>query len=253
MKKTPIGKLVKLRRYPVKSMAGEDLQEVYIHESGLNGDRIYAFYDPNSDRYGLPYITAREIKEMVRMYPRFIDEPDPATPYGLDYLPQIDVKVDGQTYSIDDDRLIQYLTPHLTERHHNLSVQRRKVGFQDARPVSIVSMQSIAKLSEERGSEPLDPLRFRSNFYVEWDTDEPFYEDSLLGKSLQVGSVVMHITERNTRCRMINVDPETAEKDTSVLKTVTKLHDVKFGIYGDVHSTGTVKVNDTIYLIDPST
>jgi len=41
-----VGTLVRLRRYPVKSMAGEDLQEARLNFAGVSGDRVYAFLDP---------------------------------------------------------------------------------------------------------------------------------------------------------------------------------------------------------------
>ena len=40
-----IGKLNRLRRYPVKGMAGEDLDASYVTYAGLLGDRVYAFID----------------------------------------------------------------------------------------------------------------------------------------------------------------------------------------------------------------
>ena len=40
-----LGTLERLRRYPVKSMAGEDMQEARVTYAGLLGDRVYAFVD----------------------------------------------------------------------------------------------------------------------------------------------------------------------------------------------------------------
>ena len=40
-----IGKLSRLRRYPVKGMAGEDLDAARVTYAGLVGDRVYAFVD----------------------------------------------------------------------------------------------------------------------------------------------------------------------------------------------------------------
>ena len=86
---------------------------------------------------------------------------------------------------------------------------------------------------------------------MEWYDNEPFYEEKLVGESIQIGNnVILHIAKSNIRCIIINIDPETAEKDPSVLKTVSKLHDVKFGIYGDVRSCGIVETGNTIFLIE---
>jgi uncharacterized protein YcbX len=39
----PIGALETICRYPVKSMAGEEIEEAFVGFSGLMGDRAFAF------------------------------------------------------------------------------------------------------------------------------------------------------------------------------------------------------------------
>lgn len=41
----PVGSVVSLWRYPVKSMMGEELNASYVTERGLLGDRAYALVD----------------------------------------------------------------------------------------------------------------------------------------------------------------------------------------------------------------
>jgi len=231
-------------------MAGEDLNAVYVHETGIKGDRIFAFYDPNSKRHSLPYLTIRENNDMVLMKVK-IKEENPEIPYNSDDKPQVEVIFESEKLSIDDDRLLEHFMGRLGRGSQSLTLDYRRAGIHDTKPISLVSIRSIGKLAEERGLGSLDPLRFRSNFYVEWDDKEAFYEEQLVGKSLQIGKVVvLHISKSNVRCTIINVDPQSAEKDNSVLRTVSELHDVKFGIYGEVRSPGSVRVNDTIYLIE---
>ena len=231
-------------------MAGEDLNAVYVHETGINGDRIFAFYDPNSKRHSLPYVTIRENNRMLLMKAK-INEENPVIPYDSDYKPQVEIILENEKISIDDDRVIKHIAGRLEPTHQNLTLNYRKAGIHDTKPISLVSMQSIAKLAEERGLGSLDPLRFRSNFYIEWENKEAFYEEKLVGNSLQIGNeVVLHISKNNVRCTIINVDPQSAVKDRTVLKTVSGLHDAKFGIYAEVRSLGPVRVNDTIYLIE---
>lgn len=59
-----IGQLSILRRYPVKSMAGEDLQEARVSFAGLIGDRVFAFID-NRNRSNFPWMTARQGRELI--------------------------------------------------------------------------------------------------------------------------------------------------------------------------------------------
>ena len=51
-----LGTLVELWRYPVKSMAGEELAEVRVTFAGITGDRVYAFVD-NNNKSDFPWMT----------------------------------------------------------------------------------------------------------------------------------------------------------------------------------------------------
>src|SRR5882762_3280875 len=71
-----IGTVESLWRYPVKSMRGEELDEVFAGFSGVYGDRLFAF-NSSASRKGFPFLTAREQSEMLRYRPRF-RQPDKA-------------------------------------------------------------------------------------------------------------------------------------------------------------------------------
>jgi len=43
----PVGRVVRLLRYPVKSMAAEVLTETHVTWNGLSGDRRWAFIRDN--------------------------------------------------------------------------------------------------------------------------------------------------------------------------------------------------------------
>jgi len=63
MDSQPIGKIVQINRYPVKSFAGEKLNSVGLELYGLYGDRSHAFVDDTKEGWSR-YITARKIPEM---------------------------------------------------------------------------------------------------------------------------------------------------------------------------------------------
>ncbi|MGA2846197.1 MAG: MOSC N-terminal beta barrel domain-containing protein, partial [Candidatus Acidiferrales bacterium] len=69
-----IGQLSILRRYPVKSMAGEDLEEARVGFAGMIGDRVFAFID-NRNRSDFPWMTGRQGPELILFRPRFLDPP----------------------------------------------------------------------------------------------------------------------------------------------------------------------------------
>src|SRR2546422_751003 len=95
----------------------------------------------------------------------------------------------------------------------------------DCRPVSIFSLQSARQLAEETGMQ-MDKRRFRANVYVDLASDGGFAENQFVGRSLRIGpKVVVTILERDPRCVMITLDPDTGEKTPTILKKVAQAHD----------------------------
>jgi len=252
MENKTIGRLERIRRYPIKSMAGEDVDAVYVHETGLNGDRIYAFYDHQSRRSGLPYLTGREKRELLLLRPKVTEEPDITQPYPDGYQPHVLVDLPGKkrTYDVSDPGFTSYIKEICSPKEFSITLDYRKAGIHDSKPVSIMGLRTLEQLAYECGQTDIDPRRFRENFYIDWDSDEPFFEDSLVGKSVRIGDeLVLHIVKRNGRCVMIGVDPDSAEYDKRVLGTVTEKHESNAGIYGVVRQTGVVRRGDPVVVL----
>jgi uncharacterized protein YcbX len=49
MNSKPIGEILQINRYPVKSFAGERLNSVGLESYGLHGDRSHAFVDDTKE------------------------------------------------------------------------------------------------------------------------------------------------------------------------------------------------------------
>src|SRR5689334_20686801 len=67
---TIIGTVESLWRYPVKSMRGEEMPEVFMGFSGIYGDRSYAFKS-SAARKGFPYLNANVQQRMLLFRPQF--------------------------------------------------------------------------------------------------------------------------------------------------------------------------------------
>ncbi len=59
-----VGTVESLWRYPVKSMRGEEMDELFAGYSGIYGDRLFAFRSSASPK-GFPFLTAREQRQMA--------------------------------------------------------------------------------------------------------------------------------------------------------------------------------------------
>src|SRR5918911_1387522 len=77
-----IGKVDSLWRYPVKSMRGEELPEIFAGFSGIYGDRLFAFKSSAAPA-GFPYLTGREWPEMLLYRPQFRHPDKAAKPPNL--------------------------------------------------------------------------------------------------------------------------------------------------------------------------
>ena len=242
----PAGTLKSLRRYPVKSMAGEDLSESRVFFAGLAGDRVYAFID-NNNRSNFPWMTARQARDMLLFRPRFLhpqavekEIPDPAR-YEVEVM-----SPEGQAFQLPGDEL----EPFLEKRYNrDLRLKFSERSMTDARPVSLFGLATVQALAEEAGV-PIDPRQFRANFYVQWEDGRPYFEDELVGREVQIGETVMvQIVKKDGRCVMINLNPDTAASTPEVLNTVAREHAGYVGVYGAVLREGIVRSGDPVYLL----
>ena len=97
----------------------------------------------------------------------------------------------------------------------------------------------------------IDKRRFRANMFVDLPAAEGFAEDGFVGRKLRIGAKAeIAILERDARCAMITLDPDTAERNPAILGKVTKAHEGKAGVYGAVLVEGMVRRGDEIELLD---
>jgi uncharacterized protein YcbX len=238
-----LGTLSRLRRYPVKSMAGEDLEAARVTHAGLVGDRVYAFVDAQGPA-NFPWMTSRKGRDLILFRPRFLAAlPVDGGIFSADYSAEVTTP-EGDNARVDDPEFRCFL-----EKRYGRTLQLRhsERSMTDAYPISVFGLGTIRALSEEAGLS-LDPLRFRANFYVQWNRDEPFFEDSLVGRELRIGETVMiRVVKKDERCVMITLDPETAEAAPVVLEKVARGHEGCAGVYGAVLREGIVRTNDPVY------
>src|SRR5947207_3555963 len=258
-----IGKVDSLWRYPVKSMRGEELDEAFASYSGIYGDRIFAFRS-SANHTGFPYFTAREQRKLLQYRPRFrypdkaarpinlIDaETRNANPLVADLAELVvDVETpDGKTLAINDPALIEMLRANVDQKHQVTLMQSQR-AMTDCRPVSVFSLQSARQLAEETGTS-VDKRRFRANVYVDLTSANGFAEIELVGRSIKIGpKVVISILERDCRCVVITLDPDTAEQSPAILKKVAQAHDGMAGVYGAVMVEGMLHKGDPVELLD---
>lgn len=71
-------------------------------------------------------------------------------------------------------------------------------------------------------------------------------EDDWVGRELRVGGFRMHVDRRDNRCVVVNFDPDTAQRDPRVLKSLARDGGVPLGVYGTAVEPGRVAVGDKV-------
>ena len=236
-----IGQIKAIFRYPVKSMAGFPLDRVDLGWHGLNGDRRFAFRRL-VDQGGFPWLSASRVPQLLLYRPIGEAETDKDLP--------THVRTPG---GAELELFSDELQNEISQRHGSrVQLMQLKHGMFDEAPVSIINLGTIRGVEREAGR-PLDILRFRPNILIESKDVEPFSEDQWVGKTLRFGSdddgPAVSITLRDLRCVMINLDPETAEADTRVMKAAIHLNANYAGVYATVIHTGELQIGQKVYLV----
>lgn len=258
-----IGTLDSIWRYPVKSLRGEELDEVFVAFAGVMGDRLYGVVKGGGNP-GFPWHTAREQESLLLYQPRYRNQAATLKPEhlvaaqgmapGINPLypeaEQFSVEVeapDGETYGLEDGTFLEHLKTFTDDQTLSLKFTQR--SQYDCRPLALFSLQMCDLLTQELEME-IDKRRFRANLYVNWNEDKP-HETELVGKRLKIGEMLeINVLERDPRCKMITLDPDTSEANPDIVKHVNKAHSGFAGVYGAVLVEGVVKTGDSIQLVD---
>jgi hypothetical protein len=225
-------KVVEIRRYPIKSLLGEQLTTVDVEQQELAGDRLCAIRDGDG-RFGSGKNTRR-----FRRMPGLLD----LRGYGTGAGAVVEL-ADGRRFAAGDPDGHAALSRALNRR---VTITREaEIMHHDEGPVSVITTAALRRLGDLVG-EPVDPARLRANLLV----DVPgtgFPEDDWLDQTLRVGpDVVLRARRPLTRCVMVDLAQDHLPEHGRILKTLAEHHDLTFGLWATVDAGGHVAVGDTL-------
>lgn len=239
-----IGEVTALIRHPIKSFAGENVNTTKVMSYGLYGDRSHAFVD--LDR-GNKFLTITQFPKMATYQARFVGEDT------IDSYPPIKiVDESGNTYFWGDKLFKEELEELTSKKLESIQYTPEYVPFPsiEEENILLVSENSLNDLETEWGSK-VDYKRFRGNIIFSLDKESPYTEEELIGKTIKIGNQVkLKINKYCERCMIITVDPETGNKQPTLLKTIVKERNNHFGVYASVLETGDIQVGDTIQVME---
>jgi len=234
-----VGRVAGLWRYPVKSMAGEELDSAEVSWHGLAGDRRWAFIRDGQVRSGFPWLTMRERPELAHYRTRFAQPDRPDASMVLVGTPS------AAEFDVADPALAAGLGP-------GVRVIKQDRGVFDTMPLSLLTIQALAGLGLAAGV-GLVAGRFRPNLLVDARGDEfPEFpeipEDAWVGRVLRIGGLRMRVDKHDLRCVVPTIDPLTLCRNPAILRTIARERGNRFGVYGSTVEPGRVAVGDPVEL-----
>jgi uncharacterized protein YcbX len=239
-----LGRISAIFRYPVKSMAGELLDAATLGWHGIEGDRRLAFRRLN-DKSGFPWLTASKFPQLLLYKPFGLDS------NAAESLPTHVRTPEGKEYELRSDELRMEIS---SRYGGDLELMNLKHGTFDESPISVISLATVHSVAREsgRGVDLCDLRRFRPNVVIETNSSEPFEENRWVGRTLIFGEsgsgAAVGVTMKDERCVMVNFDPDTAERDSEVMKTVVRMNENYAGVYGTVVRAGELRVGQVVTL-----
>jgi uncharacterized protein len=208
--------LSEIWRYPVKSMAGEQLTEAEIADDGIPGDRVVHVEDERGR-----VITSRSRPKLLLHHATLGAGGDPL----VDGRPWHDGAVAADVAQAGGPRA--------------RLVRGDGLDRFDVLPLLVATDGAIASLGYDR-------RRFRPNLVIggvpglaerDWESRE-----------LSVGGAVIRMVSLRQRCIMTTFDPDTAEQDVEVLLKIHRELDGSFALDCEVVQPGRVRVGDPVAL-----
>ena len=235
-----IGEVRALFRYPVKSMRGESLETADLGWHGLAGDRRLAFRQ-TADRGGFPWLSASRLPALLLFVP---------TRHGSavdDTLPTHVRAPSGEHLPVFGEALAAEVSRRLGSPVEMMHLDR---GIFDEAAISVITSATIHQIGQ-LAAQPPDVRRFRPNIVVTSDKAVPFEEDRWIGGILSFGESVdapqIGITQRDERCAIVNLDPDSARAAPQILRAIVRTRDNKAGVYGATFCRGRLTVGQPVF------
>ena len=269
--RAPVGSVVSLWRYPVKSMMGEELNASYVSDRGLLGDRAYALVDQITGKVA----SAKNPRKWGRLFDFRASFVDP---------PKIGGKIPAVRITLPDGRLtlsdkpeassllsealraqIRLMTSSLEKPSYEEYwpdieglANREKVTeelmppqtFFDLATIHVLTTATMDRLRELYPQGRFEVRRFRPNVVVEPSPAvKDFVENTWVHRTLAIGEEVrLRVTGPCTRCVMTTLAQGDLPRDLGILRAAARYNQVNVGVYASVKQGGNIKRGDHVWV-----
>ncbi len=284
-----VGTIREIWRYPVKGMAGEQVERCQLGPMGLAGDRIWALRD-----------TVRAEIQSCKFRPELLrctarcssDASEAGAPIAVQFPDGAELDSDNPTINsrlstlVGHASTLEALRPDadsaLFKRHRDGSerwLDELKATFERTdneplpeffddfpaaaaeyvslpgsfflvTPFHLLTTATLAHLQSLHPVADWDRRRFRPNVVIDTEPGlEGLVEQAWVGGKLQLGDAIIDCVSTTPRCGAITRAQRDFGADTALLRTVVREADQNVGIYGSVTNPGELRTGDAIYLL----
>lgn len=212
-------RVAEIWRYPVKSLAGEQIDVAELHTDGIMGDRHVLVYNVQTRNV----ITSRTHPKLLGLKATLGSDGKPLI-YGR---PWDDPESERAIISAagPNARLIEW---DGLERF-------------DILPLLVATDGAIKEFGYDR-------RRLRPNIII--GGVKGLAEREWPGRQVRIGKTVIEFVQLRGRCVMTTYDPDTLKQDHTVLRQIVKKFDGTLALDTAVLQGGRISVGDTVELVD---
>ncbi len=251
----PAGRVVALRRYPVKSMQGLEVDALTLRPDGVEGDRRRACIDEatgrvmSAKRFGRLLEAAADDDGVTLPDGTRLAYGDPEMDAALSRWLGRDVRLEEAAPTTQRSYEMTFDPPNDDAEYHEIPIP---VGtYLDLAAVHLVSQATLGGAAAAHGALDWDVRRFRPNVVVD-GVGEPFGEDAWCGSALSVGSARLAARQPTVRCAMPLRAQPGLERQPRLFDALSELHDNHLGTYLDVVAPGKISVGDEVEVLGPA-
>ncbi len=272
-----------LWRYPVKSMAGEQLRVADVTARGLCGDRAYALVDRANGKIGSAK-SVRKFGGLLKCQAQFVkpSSPDEQVPPIRIILPNgtfVESAQPDATAALEsafgpqvslvsvapDGLMLEFAAGTLGGKY----AEATEVPIAGAAPpgtlfdyacLHILTTSTLECFQIAYSAGQFAIQRFRPNIVVDCGDEKGFVENSWSGRTLSVGpEVVLRVSIPCPRCVMTTLPRADLPPDPRILRTIAETNRLDLGdfghlpcagVYADIVKPGRIRCGDAIQVVD---
>jgi uncharacterized protein YcbX len=213
--------VAELWRYPVKSLAGEQIDSAEIHADGIAGDRRVLVYNEQTRNL----VTSRT-------HPKLLGLKATINAKGV-------VLINGHPWNDPESEqaIIAATGPHAR------LIEWDGLERFDILPLLVATDGAIQEFGYDR-------RRLRPNIII--GGVDGLAEREWAGRRMRIGDLVIEFAQLRGRCVMTTYDPDTQEKNPKVLRDIVKKFDGTLALDTEVIQGGRISVGDVAEFVDMS-